>query len=440
VPESAPESKRARFAIDLTPLTKYPDFRNLWASGLITYLGSMITYVAVPFQIKEMTNSYIAVGLSGVVEIVPLILFGLYGGVLADYVDRKKMVWATEFASLVLVAILLVNSLSPNPNLILIYVVIGLFAAVNGLQRPSADAILPRLVGHADLPAASALMSLRWQLGVIIGPTIGGILIATYSVSIGYIADIATFFISLAFLTRVRNVPANPQAEKPSLAGLLEGVRYGFGRQDLRGTYLVDLAAMFFAMPTALIPFWADQLGTPWALGFLYAAGTVGSVAVTLTSGWTKRYRFHGRAVILAAIGWGAAIALAGISNSLILVLVFLTAAGAADMVSALFRGIIWNQTIPDDLRGRLAGIELLSYSVGPLAGQMRAASMAAVTSLNFSVTFGGILCVLSVAILALFLPKLRKYDVETNEYAVAMRKFRTESENSPENRPDLEK
>ena len=400
----------------------------------------MITYVAVPFQIKEMTNSYIAVGLSGVVEIVPLILFGLYGGVLADYVDRKKMVWATEFASLVLVAILLVNSLSPNPNLILIYVVIGLFAAVNGLQRPSADAILPRLVGHADLPAASALMSLRWQLGVIVGPTIGGLLIASFSVSVGYIADIATFFISLAFLARVKNVPANPEAEKPSLAGLLEGIRYGLRRQDLRGTYLIDLAAMFFAMPTALIPFWADQLGTPWALGFLYAAGTVGSVAVTLTSGWTKRYRFHGRAVILAAIGWGVAIALAGISNSLILVLFFLAAAGAADMVSALFRGVIWNQTIPDELRGRLAGIELLSYSIGPLAGQMRAASMAAVTSLNFSVTFGGILCVVSVAILAAFLPKFRKYDAETNEYAVAMRKIRAENENSPENRPNSEK
>jgi len=400
----------------------------------------MITYVAVPFQIKEMTNSYIAVGLSGVVEIVPLILFGLYGGVLADYVDRKKMVWATEFASLVLVAILLANSLSPNPNLILIYVVIGLFAAVNGLQRPSADAILPRLVGHADLPAASALMSLRWQLGVIVGPTIGGILIASFSVSVGYIADIATFFISLAFLARVKNVPANPEAEKPSLAGLLEGIRYGLRRQDLRGTYLIDLAAMFFAMPTALIPFWADQLGTPWALGFLYAAGTVGSVAVTLTSGWTKRYRFHGRAVILAAIGWGVAIALAGISNSLILVLFFLAAAGAADMVSALFRGVIWNQTIPDELRGRLAGIELLSYSIGPLAGQMRAASMAAVTSLNFSVTFGGILCVVSVAILAAFLPKFRKYDAETNEYAVAMRKIRAENENSPENRPNSEK
>jgi len=427
--------KRSRFAIDLTPLKKYPDFRNLWASGLITYLGSMITYVAVPFQIKEMTNSYIAVGISGVVEIVPLILFGLYGGVLADYVDRKKMIWVTEFASLVLVAILLFNSLLLNPNLLLIYIIIGIFAAVNGLQRPSTDAILPRLVGHEDLPAASALMSLRWQLGVIVGPTIGGILIASFSVSAGYIADISTFFISLVLLLRVKNVPANPEAEKPSLAGLLEGVRYAFSRQDLLGTYVIDLAAMFFAMPIALFPFWADQLGAPWALGLLYAAGTVGSVVVTLTSGWTRSYRFHGRAVIWAAIGWGVAIALAGLSNSLILVLLFLAMAGAADMVSALFRGTIWNQTIPDGFRGRLAGIELLSYSVGPLAGQMRAASMAAVTSLSFSVTFGGILCVLSVAILALFLPKFRKYDAETNEFAVQMRKIRAESENSPENR-----
>jgi MFS family permease len=322
----------------------------------------------------------------------------------------------------------------------LIYVFIGLFAAVNGLQRPSADAILPRLVGHADLPSASALMSLRWQVGVIIGPTIGGILISTFSISIGYIADISTFLISLALLARVRNVPASPEAEKPSLAGLLEGVRYAFNRQDLLGTYLIDLAAMFFAMPTALIPFWADQLGTPWALGFLYAAGTVGSVLVTLTSGWTKHYRFHGRAVMWAAIGWGAAIALAGTFHSLALVLLFLALAGAADMVSALFRGNIWNQTIPDEFRGRLAGIELLSYSVGPLAGQMRAASMAAVTNLNFSVTFGGILCMVSVAILAAFLPKFRKYDVQTNEFAVAMRKFRAESENSPENRPDSQK
>ena len=410
----------ARIAIDLSPLKKSRDFRNLWAAGLITYMGSMITYVAVPFQIKEMTHSYVAVALSAVVEIIPLIIFGLYGGVLADYIDRKKMVWATEAASLILTSILLINALLPQPNLIVIYVVAGLFAAVNGLQRPSMDAALPRLVQHEDLAAASALMSLRWQLGVIVGPTIGGVLISTFSISVGYAADVLTFVVSLIFLSRVRSIPASKEAEKPSLAGLLEGIRYAFRRKDLLGTYLVDLAAMFFAMPTALIPFWADQLGTPWALGLLYAAGTCGSILVTLTSGWTKNYSLHGRAIMWAAMGWGTAIALAGIWNSLILVLIFLTLAGASDMVSGIFRSTMWNQTIPDNFRGRLAGIELLSYSIGPLAGQMRAASMAAVTSLSFSVTSGGIICIITVALLAGFMPKFRRYDAKTNEFALA--------------------
>ena len=410
----------ARIAIDLSPLKKSRDFRNLWAAGLITYMGSMITYVAVPFQIKEMTHSYVAVALSAVVEIIPLIIFGLYGGVLADYIDRKKMVWATEAASLILTSILLINALLPQPNLIVIYVVAGLFAAVNGLQRPSMDAALPRLVQHEDLAAASALMSLRWQLGVIVGPTIGGVLISTFSISVGYAADVLTFVVSLIFLSRVRSIPASKEAEKPSLAGLLEGIRYAFRRKDLLGTYLVDLAAMFFAMPTALIPFWADQLGTPWALGLLYAAGTCGSILVTLTSGWTKNYSLHGRAIMWAAMGWGTAIALAGIWNSLILVLIFLTLAGASDMVSSIFRSTMWNQTIPDNFRGRLAGIELLSYSIGPLAGQKRAASMAAVTSLSFSVTSGGIICIITVALLAGFMPKFRRYDAKTNEFALA--------------------
>jgi MFS family permease len=420
----------AKYAIDLTPLKKYPDFRNLWTAGLISYMGSMITYVALPFQLKELTGSYLAVGLLGAVEIIPLILFGLYGGVLADSVDRKKMVWATEAGALVLVLILLANSTLWEPKVAVIYIVAGLFAAVSGLQRPSMDSILPRLVSHEDLPAASALLSLRWQLGVIIGPTIGGIIFSTFSVSIGYGLDIATFLFSLVFLAMVKNVPALKEAEKPSLAALIDGVKYAFKRQDLIGTYVIDLAAMTLAMPLALYPFWADQIGAPWALGFFYAAITVGSVFVTLTSGWTRTYRFHGRAVILAAMGWGLAIAASGLSNSLVLVLICLTIAGAFDMVSALFRGNIWNQTIPDNFRGRLAGIELLSYSVGPLAGQLRAASMAAATSLSFSVTSGGLMCVVVVGFLAIFLPKMWKYDVETNEFAVREREIRKNREN----------
>jgi hypothetical protein len=265
-------------------------------------------------------------------------------------------------------------------------------------------------------------MTLRWQLGVIIGPAVGGVLISTFSISVGYAFDIATYVVSLLLIAKVGKVPSSKDAQKPSLAALWEGVQYAFSRQDLIGTYFIDLAAMFFAMPNALFPFWADQLGVPWALGMFYAAGTVGAVAITLTSKWTTTYRFHGRAVIWGAIGWGAAIALAGISKSIILVLIFLALAGAADMVSALFRGNIWNQTIPDEFRGRLAGIELLSYSVGPLAGQMRAAGMASATSLTFSVTSGGIVCMVIVGILGIFLVQFRKYDVETNKYAVAER------------------
>ena len=421
----------AKHSIDLSPLKKYPDFRNLWAAGLISYFGSMITYVAIPFQIKELTNSYLAVGIVGVIELVPLIIFGLYGGVLADSVNRKKMVWATEAGALLLVALLLANSMLWEPKVWVIYIAAGLFAIVDGLQRPSADAMLPRLVGHQDLPAATALMSLRWQLGLIVGPTLGGIIFSTFSISAGFAVDMATYLVALVFLARVRSMPSSKEAEKPSLAALFEGVKYAFSRQDLIGTYIIDLAAMTLAMPMALYPFWADQLNAPWALGMFYSAITVGSVLVTVTSGWTTRYRFHGRAVIMAAIGWGLAIAGAGLSTSLLLVLLFLTIAGAFDMISALFRANIWNQTIPDHFRGRLAGIELLSYSVGPLAGQLRAATIASATSLSFSVTSGGVLCAIVVAFLAFFLPKMWKYDVETNEFAVRERQNRKNLENS---------
>ena len=420
----------SKFAIDLSPLKKYPDFRNLWSAGLVSYLGSMITYVAMPFQLKEITHSYVAVGVLGVIEIVPLIIFGLYGGVLADTVDRKKMIWATEAGALAIVALLMANSMLPNPKTYIIYIAAALFAVVDGLQRPSMGAILPRLVSHEDLPSASNLLTLRWQFGVIVGPTIGGIIFSTFSTTAGYGFDIATYLISLFFLARVRNIPPSSEAEKPSLASLLEGVRYAFSRQDLLATYVIDLAAMFFAMPNALFPFWADLLKAPWSLGLFYSAGIIGAVFITLTSGWTKSYRFHGRAIIWAAIGWGGAIALAGLTHSLVLVLICLAVAGASDQVSALFRSVIWNQTIPDNLRGRLAGIELLSYSIGPLAGQLRAASIAAATTLSFSVTSGGLICVAVVAILAILMPEFRKYDAETNKYALLERENRKNREN----------
>ncbi len=418
-----------KYAIDLGPLKKYRDFKLLFTAGLFSYFGSMITFVALPFQVKELTGSFWAVGLIGVVEIIPLIVFGLYGGVLADYLDRKKMIWFTEFGTLIATSILLINSLQEKPSVILIFVIAAIFAALSGLKRPSQDAILPRLVNHDDLPSASALMSLRWQFGGIVGPSAGGLIIATYGAGAGYLIDCATFVISLALLWQVRSVPPLSKSTPPSIAALMEGIRYAYNRKDLLGTYVVDLAAMFLAMPMALFPFWADAIGAPYALGFFYSSITIGAVIVTLDSGWMRNYPHHGRAVVIGALGWGVAIVVAGSSDSLTVVIISLVIAGAFDQVSALFRGFIWNQSIPDELRGRLAGIEMLSYLLGPLGGQARAGGMAAMTSLRTSIVGGGLLCIGFVAVIASVMPKFRTYDVRTNEFAVEQAKIRQNRE-----------
>jgi MFS family permease len=419
-----------KYAIDLTPIKKYRDFKLLFTAGLFSYFGSMITFVALPFQIKELTGSFWAVGLIGVVEIIPLIVFGLYGGVLADYLDRKKMIWFTEFGTLIATSILLINSLQEEPSVILIFVIAAIFAALSGLKRPSQDAILPRLVNHDDLPSASALMSLRWQFGGIVGPSVGGIIIASYGAGAAYFIDCLTFVISLALIWQVKSVPPLDKATPPSMAGLMEGLNYAYKRKDLLGTYVVDLAAMFLAMPMALFPFWADEIGAPYALGFFYSSITFGAVLVTLLSGWMRNYPHHGRAVIIGALGWGVAIVAAGSSNSLVLVITCLVIAGAFDQVSALFRGFIWNQSIPDELRGRLAGIEMLSYLLGPLGGQARAGGMAAMSSLRISIVGGGLLCLGFVSLIAASMPKFRSYDVRTNEYALKEAKVRKNREN----------
>jgi MFS family permease len=191
------------------------------------------------------------------------------------------------------------------------------------------------------------------------------------------------------------------------------GLRYAVNRKELLGTYLVDINAMFFGMPQALYPFVADRLGGPAVLGLLYAAPSAGSLVATVTSGWSARVRRHGMAVILAAGAWGVAIVGFGFANSLWLAVVMLAAAGAADMVSGLFRGIIWNQTIPDHLRGRLAGIEMLSYTSGPTLGNLESGVVARFAGVGGSIVWGGVLCVAGTVALAALLPEFRRYDGE---------------------------
>jgi len=412
----------AKFAVDLTPLKKYPDLRSLFISGLITRFGSALTLVALPFQIKELTHSYIAVGLMGAVEIIPLIIFALYGGVLADTVDRKKMVWICEAIALLISAALFGNALLHKPHLVLLYVVAAGFAATDGLQSPSLGAILPRLVSHDDLPAAQSLMSLRWQVSAVIGPSVAGIIIATAGVKTAYIIDVLTYMASVALILRIHAIPPLADGTSKSISSMFSGLRYAASRKDLLGTYIVDLCAMFFAIPNALFPFWADHIHSRWALGLFYTAGTVGSLIVTATSGWLKTFTKNGWAITLAATGWGICIALSATTNRLWIILLFLGLAGASDQVSALCRSNLWNQSIPDEYRGRLAGLELLSYSVGPLGGQLRAGTFAAMTTLRTSVISGGLLCIGGVTFAAAKLPQFRQYDSSTNEFAIAQR------------------
>jgi MFS family permease len=405
-----PGRRRAALLPDLAPWRSSRDFRLMWISGVITNFGSFLTFVALPVQLKDLTGSAAAVGAIGAVELVPLIVFGLYGGALADAVDRRVLIVAAEAAQGLLVGALLLNTLLPHPTVWPLYLAAALSSALTGLQRPALDAIVPRIVPRDQLAAAAALNSLRWQVGAIAGPSLAGLVIAYAGLGWAYGADAVTFAVSTLLGLGLRPSPPAHDAKPPSLRGIVEGARYAWHRKELLGTYAIDLAAMFLAYPAAILPFLADDLHARWSLGLMYAAGSVGSLVVSVTSGWTSRIRRHGRMVVVAAAGWGLATACAGWTGQVWVVLGFLTVAGGFDMVSGIGRSTMWNQTIPDELRGRLAGIELLSYSVGPTLGQVRSGGVAAVTSVRTSLWSGGVACVGAVALLATSLPALLAY------------------------------
>ncbi|MCT2590115.1 MFS transporter [Streptomyces sp. N2-109] len=407
---------------DLSPWRSSRDFRLLWIAGAVTVFGSFLSFVALPFQLKELTGSPVAVGALGAVELAPLIVFGLYGGALADAVDRRKIILWSESALGVVALGLLLNTLLPQPMIWPLYVAGALTSALVGIQRPALDAIIPRIVPHSQLSAAAALNALRWQIGGVAGPALAGVLIAYAGLKTAYALDTLTFAGSVLLGRGLAPSPAAHDAEKPSLRGIWEGARYAWSRKELLGTYAIDLSAMLFAFPLALFPFLADQLDAEWALGLMYATLPLGAMLVSATSGWTGRIHRHGRMVALSAVCWGASMGVAGLMGNIWLVLLFLTIAGGFDMVSGIFRTTMWNQTIPDELRGRLAGIELLSYSAGPQLGQLRSGGMAAMTSVRTSVWSGGVVCVAAVGLLALALPKLMAYDARTDPHARTLR------------------
>ncbi|AGL14008.1 MFS transporter [Actinoplanes sp. N902-109] len=398
--------------MDLTPLRTSRDFRLVFVGGSVSGFGSFISYVTIPYQVAHLTGDPLLVGLLGVCELVPLLVMAFVGGALADFLDRRLLVRGGEFALAALSGVLLLNSLSDQPHLWLLFVVAALTATVDGLQRPALDAMLPRLVKPEELPATMSLNALGHEIAQLAGPALAGVLIAAADLWLVYAVDLATFAVSVTCLSLTKAVPPPPGADRPSLRSVTTGLRYARSRPELLGTYLIDINAMFFGMPQALYPFLANHLGGPRVLGLLYAAPAAGSLLATLGSGWTNRVHRHGLMVIIAAALWGVGILGAGLSHMLWLTLCCLAFAGAADMVSGIFRAVIWNQTIPDHLRGRLAGIEMLSYTTGPMLGQLRSGLMARTRlGVSGSIWAGGLLCIVGTAALAFALPQFRRYD-----------------------------
>jgi MFS family permease len=424
------------FVPDLTPLRESRGFRAVFASRTVAMLGTQAAEVALLVQAKQLTNSPLPVGLLGLAELGPLLVFGLYGGVLADRLDRKVLMRWCEPALAACAGLLLLNSLLPRPALWPLFAVSALMMAFAALQRPSFDAAVPRLVPGDQQTAAVALLSMAQNATFLLGSSLGGALAVTPGPASVYALDAAGFVVSFGLLSRLPAMPQKragdqrdatgryPPSDTEAVAGrdagdappravlgdIWAGLRYAGSRRDLLGSYLVDLAAMIFAYPNALIPFMAALLGTPWAAGLMFAAPSAGALLVSATSGWMNRIRRHGVAIAVSAACWGLALAAFGLSPDTWAGLLLLAVAGGADMASGIFRATLWNQTIPDELRGRLAGIELLSFAAGPPLGQLRSGAVAAVTGVRFSLASGGLACVAGVAAICAALPALRHY------------------------------
>jgi MFS family permease len=370
------------------------------------------------------------VGLLSASEFVLILLMAFVGGAYADFIDKRKMLRLTEIGQTLVTTILVFNAALMNPRVWLLFVCAALHAGLAALQRPSFEAMLQKIVPLEMMASVSALNSLRWNITTIIGPSLAGIILARFGASFAYSVDLVTFLASLTAVFLIRAVPAPSQGqERPSLKSVVEGLNYAWRRKDILGTYLIDMNAMFFGMPTALFPALAANFGAG-TVGFFYAAPSVGALVATLTSGWTRKVNRHGLFVAGAAALWGVAMIFFGFAQNLYLALFFLALAGGFDMISAVFRMTMWSQTIPHYLRGRLAGLEMISYTSGPKLGDAEAGIVATLFSVRTSIVSGGILCVVGTAVISMLIPQFLRYHgsegIKQKELEEAMRETET--------------
>lgn len=375
-------------------------------------LGTAITNVLLPYQIYTLTHSTAAVGLLSLLQLLPLLVTALLGGVLADRCSRRKLLLRTEILLCFCSLLFMFNTLQNKPSLWLIFLVAPIMSSITGLHRPALEGSVQQLVEKKDIAQVSVLASFKYNVCTIGGTAFAGILLANIGLTLTFLIDVCSFIFSLFCLLRTHIPTLSSNAATDSIwTSLKEGCRYAKSRQELMGSYWVDFVAMIFGMPIALIPAIVTELHAPFSLGFFYSAPAVGALIISCFSQWTTKIQHHGRGIAIAATCWGISILLFGLFyHQLWLGLFFFALAGAADEISAIFRSTLWNETIPASYRGRLAGIEMISYLSGPKLGDAEAGFIASLFGVGFSIISGGVLCLAGVGICCLLMPQFWHY------------------------------
>ena len=406
--------------LDISPLRYDREYRILWTGQLFGSIGAYVTQAALLYQVYVITGSTLGVAALTLFQLVPILVFVLGAGAIVDVVDRRRVLLVTQTGLLLCTLALMVLSFIGDPPVIALYLVAFAAAALNSADFPARSSAVPRLVPPHRLAAAIALNQLNHKAGSVIGPALGGLLIATIGLAGAYAADAITFTVSLTTLILLRPIPPLAAAMRPGIAAIRAGITYAVRRRVILASFVIDLDAMVLAMPTALFPAMALDVFHvgPAGYGILTAAPAVGALIGAFLSGWVAGVRRTGRAIIIAVIVWGVAItAFALATFSFALALVFLAIAGAADVFSAVLRSTLVQLETPDELRGRVSSLHTLAVTSGPRLGDIRAATVAAAIGAQASAVSGGILCLLGVAAVVRAFPELVVHRIHTSEH-----------------------
>ena len=398
---------------DVRPLQVSAPYRRLFLGNTVAQLGQQMTNVAVAIQVYAITDSSFYVGLVGVFALVPLVALGLYGGAVADAVDRRTLA-LTASAGLWLVSVALAAQAFVGVGSVwVLYACIAVqsgFYAVNG---PAQSAMVPRLLDKQLLPAASALGMASFNLGFTFGPLLGALVITWHGFAAAYTIDVLTFTAAFYALLRLPRMPPMEDSPRAGLRSVVNGLHFLRRSPNLRMTFVLDLCAMVLAQPRALFPALAYKVygGGAGVVGVLQAAPAAGAVVAFLFSGWVSRVRLQGMAIVVSVLVYGAAVGGVGLTEVLWIGVFFLAVSGMADMVSAAYRSTILQVAAPDHLRGRLQGVFLVVVAGGPRAGDFLAGSVASVTGERVALVLGGLACVVGVLTASTLSRRFLAYD-----------------------------